>query len=225
MSKIKQIPVIVMYDLLECTCLYGLFIHSVFAICLHTLGKQQSARLAYCISVLGSSILSIVSTAYIITRIWQYGLGAFILVGDDVISKAMAMFYMMILMSDIFWGLQYYPQHFELLSGWVHHIAYIVILYYIFIFGVSRGFALCCLEEIPTLILGLGRIFPTLRNDVGFGATFFVFRVVYHGILTIVAFATPKVPWIFCWFFVAAFGLHMYWFKNWAAKYGAKLWR
>jgi hypothetical protein len=38
--------------------------------------------------------------------------------------------------------------------------------------------------EVPTMILSLGRVFPQYRQDLAFGLSFFVFRIVYHSWLT-----------------------------------------
>jgi hypothetical protein len=41
-------------------------------------------------------------------------------------------------------------------------------------------FVVLCLEELPTFLLGLGTLYPCLRTDLGFGLTFFFFRLLVH---------------------------------------------
>jgi hypothetical protein len=36
---------------------------------------------------------------------------------------------------------------------------------------------------VPTVVLSLGKIFPSMRNDWLFGATFFLTRICYHAFL------------------------------------------
>ena len=86
----------------------------------------------------------------------------------------------------------------------------------------AGGFTLCMIEEIPTFLLALGSIFPSCRTDIGFGITFFIFRVLYHGyVLCFQIYFGVHMFAVTITFFSML--LHVFWFYGWASKYGKKL--
>jgi hypothetical protein len=76
---------------------------------------------------------------------------------------------------------------------------------------------LSCLEELPTLILGVGSIVPALRSDMGFGASFFVLRIVYHGFLMSQSLYVRVDP-IQSGLFGLTMIMHFFWFKGWVVS-------
>jgi hypothetical protein len=83
----------------------------------------------------------------------------------------------------------------------------------------ASSFAICLIEEIPTFLLALGKLFPLFRTNNGFGLSFFIFRIVYHTYFMTYAFYlkadTPVLV-----LFIMVFLLHVTWFQAWLKMYG-----
>ena len=78
------------------------------------------------------------------------------------------------------------------------------------------------IEEIPTFLLALGSIFPSCRTDIGFGLTFLIFRILFHGYL--LCFQIYFGVHLFAVTITAmSMLLHLFWFYGWATKYGKKM--
>ena len=74
------------------------------------------------------------------------------------------------------------------------------------------------LVEVPTLLLALGSVFSPLRTDIGFGITFFIFRVAYHAYMMMLAYHSGvDTALVGC--FIGPLCLHIFWFVNWFSKY------
>jgi hypothetical protein len=73
--------------------------------------------------------------------------------------------------------------------------------------------------ELPTFLLALGTVVPALRNNLLFGFSFFITRIVLHIYLLTYSFlsGTDSV----CNFFGSGtLVLHLHWFYGWFTKYG-----
>jgi hypothetical protein len=81
---------------------------------------------------------------------------------------------------DLVFGSFFYPNYLDLIFAWIHHLFYIVIMFFIIGDGAASLFAFLFVVEVPTFIKALGTIFPNLRSDIMFGITFFAFRIVFH---------------------------------------------
>ena len=115
---------------------------------------------------------------------------------------------------DLVFGSLFYPKQMELLSGWIHHCVYCVIMYNILKDGASSLFAFLFVVEIPTFIKALGLIYTNLRSDILFGTTFFVFRIVFHVYYSYQLFVNDyqHIYWkISCLVLV----IHSYWMYLW----------
>jgi hypothetical protein len=75
------------------------------------------------------------------------------------------------------------------------------------------------LSELPTFLLSIGSFDSSFRNDKLFGITFFITRIVYHIILTIIFRKNNTMFYLS----LAALSLHIYWFYGWFMKYGKKI--
>ena len=69
-------------------------------------------------------------------------------------------------------------------ARWFHHTCYLGFFGWLCAAGYSVGIMTTMPLEIPTMVLSLGRVFPALRQDLAFGASFLVFRIAYHSWLT-----------------------------------------
>jgi hypothetical protein len=122
------------------------------------------------------------------------------------------------LLVDSFVGNRDYHKYMCSLSGYMHHVAYLVINTLAILTNNTAFYCLYLLEELPTAILSIGSFNPSLRNDMYFGITFFLTRLLFHSILT---FMLRSNTLLFC-FAMLALGLHSYWFYCWSTKYGFK---
>jgi len=82
---------------------------------------------------------------------------------------------------DLAIGSVVYPQYVDLLTGWVHHIAYLGLMWYLHNHHVQGGFGIFLIEELPTFLLALGNVSKPWRTNVLFGGSFFVTRLCWHG--------------------------------------------
>ncbi|KAI3633333.1 hypothetical protein MIR68_008280 [Amoeboaphelidium protococcarum] len=73
--------------------------------------------------------------------------------------------------------------------------------------------------ELPTLVLSLGHVWKSLRNDKIFGFTFFSTRILFHGCM-IYKFYYLKLPIDGPWWLIVAgiYPLHLYWFNGWVRQ-------
>jgi len=142
-------------------------------------------------------------------------------VTETPLSKFLCLNFLSFLVSDVVMGVLFYAKHFHLLEGWVHHGVYIAILIKWYLSGLSPVFAFFSVEELPTLLLGLGTIDPRLRTDMGFGAAFFLTRLLWHIVGVYNACIAPKGHGARgqAWFGVVSLLLHLHWFSQWVSKY------
>jgi len=103
----------------------------------------------------------------------------------------------------------------ELLTGYVHHAIYALILTYLRQTQQSNLIYLCLPFEIPTVLMNLNRFDEQKRFTLPFGATFFLFRVLYN--LYVIA-AISDNPLHIC-VATAMLAMHTHWFRLWFSKY------
>jgi hypothetical protein len=71
------------------------------------------------------------------------------------------------------------------------------------------------------LVFIIGSVFPSMRTDLGFGATFFIFRICYHAyIFAYAIYSQVYTPIIIM--YALTLILHINWFYTWMIKYGFK---
>lgn len=113
-------------------------------------------------------------------------------------------------------GYKEYNKYLLSLSGYIHHIIYIVVSVICIKLNIIVPYILFLIEELPTLILSLGKFNNNLRSDRIFGITFFLTRIVYHIFLIIMTYRYHILIPILG---TLALCVHTYWFKNWMNKY------
>lgn len=113
-------------------------------------------------------------------------------------------------------GSKEYKKYLMSLSGYIHHIIYIIVSIICIKLNIILPYMLFLIEEIPTLILSLGKFNNNFRADNLFGVTFFLTRIVYHVFLITM---TYNYHILFPILGTLALGVHTYWFKNWLKKY------
>jgi hypothetical protein len=117
--------------------------------------------------------------------------------------------------TDCIVGYNKYHQYMCNLTGYFHHIVYIIVSVISFRINATGLYVLYLIEELPTIFLNTGRYNHLLRKDYTFGLTFFLTRIVYH------IFLTWKFKSNFMFIIMGALSLsvHCYWFRNWCSKY------
>ncbi|KIJ95923.1 hypothetical protein K443DRAFT_108043 [Laccaria amethystina LaAM-08-1] len=100
-----------------------------------------------------------------------------------MLSIAATRFFQAYLAVDLVLGSVHYPSHVHLVTGWIHHAMYIIIVELTIKRSWSHIFCLCAAMEIPTFILGFTNLYPQLRNNVFFAVSFFLTRILFHIIL------------------------------------------
>jgi len=137
-----------------------------------------------------------------------------------VLSLAVNRFFQAYLTADLMMGAAYYRAQVALVTGWIHHIVYILIVEMAIRCSWAHIFCLCASMELPTFILAISSLYPRLRSNVVFALAFFATRIMLHIVLCI-SYLFPKnrehatkgsfVPSILL---ACIFPLHALWFRG-----------
>jgi hypothetical protein len=133
-------------------------------------------------------------------------------------GKVVILYFSAFLIMDIYIGNKEYPSYMKSLSGNFHHGIYTCVNMISLYYGVYPIYLLHMLSELPTFLLSIGSFDSSFRNDKLFGITFFMTRIFYHIILTIIFRKNNTMFYLS----LAALLLHLYWFYGWCVKYGKK---
>jgi len=117
--------------------------------------------------------------------------------------------------TDCIVGYNKYHKYMCNLTGYFHHIVYIIVSIVSFRINAAGLYMLYLIEELPTIFLSTGSYNQLLRKDYTFGLTFFLTRIVYHIFLT----WKFKTNFMFITMGALSLSVHSYWFKNWCSKY------
>jgi hypothetical protein len=132
---------------------------------------------------------------------------------ESIYTRIVALYFQSYVLSDIIIGSVYYPKEITKVTGYIHHTLYFVTIYFILIWNLSPLFVLVGVEEIPTIVLGMGHIYKSQRRDLLFGFTFFTTRILLHSVFTVLVYASYAQPyWIMA---LGVFPLNLYWFYMW----------
>ncbi|EDR04263.1 uncharacterized protein LACBIDRAFT_304801 [Laccaria bicolor S238N-H82] len=102
-----------------------------------------------------------------------------------MLSIAATRFFQTYLAVDLVLGSVHYPSQLQLVTGWIHHALYIIIVELTIKRSWTHIFCLCAAMEIPTFVLGFTNLYPHLRSNVFFAVSFFLTRILFHIILAI----------------------------------------
>jgi len=124
------------------------------------------------------------------------------------------------LVVDLMAGAAFYRSQVSMLTGWIHHPIYILIVEVVIRRSWSHMFCLCAAMEIPTFVLGISSLYPQLRNNVMFAVTFFATRIVLHAVLAFSYYsfenrlATTDGSLVPAFILALIFPLHLTWFAG-----------
>ena len=96
---------------------------------------------------------------------------------DDALARYLALFFLAYCICDCLVASVHY--HSQVTIGYTHHIFYACLLIYLLVTDQANLFAICALEELPTIVLCLYRL---MGSDLpaSWGPIFFGARVTYH---------------------------------------------
>lgn len=198
---------------------------------------KNDRKLAWVISLVNSSTMMTAGIVYCLAKYRQYpdfftldSSYRYALHSVDNFSALVCIWFALANIFDIIVGSLFYPKHLDPLTAYVHHTVAIWMTYagttgngiFVQVEVFASYFMVMTLVEVPTFLLALGAVFPSLRTDIGFGVTFFIFRLVYLVWMFYCTYILQGSMTIM----VLAFGffiLHIFWFSNWISKYGSKL--
>jgi len=101
------------------------------------------------------------------------------------LSVTISRFFQSYLAMDLTMGAVYYRSQVGLLTGWIHHPVYILIVELAIRRSWTHIFCLCAAMEIPTFFLGFMTLHPDFRSNTTFAIAFFFTRILLHIILCI----------------------------------------
>ncbi len=120
------------------------------------------------------------------------------------------LFFMAYLVADIVVGFNFYPGWLTCVSGYLHHIVYLVWGAQLLHMQRAELFILFMLMEIPTFIQSVGRSFDDYKSTTLFGVSFFLMRIVYHMYMIMQIWDV----FILREFAILAFIIHCLWFYD-----------
>lgn len=206
------------------------FVFTVAGITAVVVFPNDKRKMAWVISLVNAFVLTFAAGSYFIVKVPTFmhdGRAAFHTV--DNVSALISIWLCLANAFDLLFGLIFYRTHLDPLTAYVHHTLYIWITITAFTGNggfanfepFSGGLAALLVEELPTLLLALGSVFPSLRTDLGFGLTFFLFRIMFHAAMmaySIHSGVSTLVTILYC----VTMSMHVFWFYSWASKYGKK---
>lgn len=210
------------------TALYLLY----FSLCLALIKEKK--RLAWCISLLNSSVTTLICIAYALVKTLA-SRGLFnahptleMIHGNDDVSTVTCLMFLCVNLLDLLLGLVFYRSCLGIMTTYVHHTLYMWLMVFLLTGNggftstptpFSMAFIWCLVEEFPTFLLALGSVFPSYRADLLFGVSFFLLRLVYHCYLFLLMVRLQTYsPILFL--YGLTFVMHLEWFRAWFTKYG-----
>lgn len=145
---------------------------------------------------------------------------------DSWVSRPITLAFAANMLLDLAIGSADYRTNLRVDTGWVHHAVYLCIAYWLLSTGRCTLLLAQSVNEVPTMLLGLGSIWAHLRLDLGFGVIYFFTRILYFGSSVATGFVgnhqhsnPPLFPPALLWGGCAIFALHSKWFSDWMASF------
>jgi len=182
-------------------------------------GRMDRKGVSYVMSLLNAGAMTASAAWTFMPRFLEVGFDLERLFLDSRLSRFACTFFLAFCLLDLLLGSVCYREQVELLTGWIHHLAYAWLMWHVLWHHISDAFCLFLVEELPTFLLALGNVSRPLRTNWLFGGSFFVTRLVWHGYLLWAFLSTRGELPITLWPLVlATFGLHAHWFSGWTRQ-------
>ena len=134
---------------------------------------------------------------------------------EEPVSRHLCLFFLAYCGVDSVLGALHYPEQIDV--GYYHHALYSVLLCYLLHTRQTLLFAICGVEELPTLLVGGNHLLGDGGNPrFGVGVVFFLTRVSYHCWIT--ARALDRLDPLLYWVSSVLLITHVGWFQSYLAK-------
>lgn len=176
--------------------------------------EHDVKKSAWFLSWIMSVILSIISLPILFRMVQMSSEDlVYFIMGETFLSVTLSFGFIMYCISDMICGFFSYKKEFRMLEGWIHHIFYIVSLLIFLYLKMSNAFMAFIWCEIPTAILSTGILLPSLRNNILYCATFYLFRIFGFAYFAIRFYLHCDAIILYCSFIptLLIFVSHLYW--------------
>ncbi|KAJ1953867.1 hypothetical protein EC988_002748, partial [Linderina pennispora] len=195
-------------------CIGFLVSSAAFNVIFHSIRYQGALttekQLAWILTFTTCVVVTTGSLPYVATLIAS-GFDVSKIVYTDTFSQMLIGLFLAYLFWDLALGLVYYRSTISVLTGYIHHTLYIVIVLYLAAHGVSAIFVLMCYNELPTIVLALGHMRKEWRSDILFALTFFLTRILMHVIMMVKFYRYSEFRFIWK-LMLLVLPMHLYWF-------------
>ena len=134
---------------------------------------------------------------------------------DSPAGNVVIAFFMSYLIVDLVLGSIHYPTQMGLVTGWIHHTLYLILLPILVSSKLSGAFMICAFLEFPTIFLALGNLNEKYKTEYLFGISFFATRIVFHiyyGYRIHITTPDLLLP------ILITIPLHLQWFYSWCSR-------
>jgi len=215
----------------------GINLVVLLAICIY--GKRNfkdERKLAWVMSAFSSGFMTVMGVIYLyvkhadFVRLIHFQQGGWsIYHGVSNVGALICLWFGMANVIDLLFGLLFYRKQLGLITAYIHHTVFIWMMVaastgnggFLTVHQFTPAFCSMLIEELPTFLLALGSINSSFRTDLGFGLTFFLLRIVYHGYFFVYAYYS-KCDSVVIALFTLTMAMHVNWFYAWVTKYGMK---
>jgi hypothetical protein len=196
---------------------------------------KEPKRLAWFISLINSGLLTLLGFYYLYYKV-STDSDFFVMKAENAVHFTgrtdfcvlICLWFALANIFDIAVGLVYYRKYLGLLTAYIHHSVFIWIMFtsttgnglFVEVTPFCPTFITLIIEELPTFLLALGSIFPEFRTDIGFGVTFFLFRIALHAYFFIYVVKVQAQTTVITLFTLTML-MHLNWFYSWVTKYGS----
>jgi hypothetical protein len=182
---------------------------ALFATLKHSKQYQQKARIY--ISLINAAFLSVLSTHSFYNKT-LHGPVDFLAQKEQTWLTDYTIGYFV---SDLFLGHFFDKQNLNIITGYIHHTAFIALLYHIKFTHESNLIYMLLPFEIPTMILDINHLTKGAYSNVAFGVSFVSCRLLYN-LYVIRAFYHYYTPYSIIT--TLLFLIHSLWFYQWVDK-------
>lgn len=172
-------------------------------------------RLGWVLTLL-SALVSLGGCAPLVLEGARRGWPPELLYANDRLSRVLVRFFVTYLCWDSLLALTDYPT----VGGLTHHLPYLLFMGLSLWHSCPGMFVAFMPMELSTVFLASGIAWPQARNDLAFGLTFFLGRLVYHVWLWLRLYHTRASSPFLVWpFALLPYFIHLFWFFKWLRNY------
>jgi len=216
----------------------GFYLAVLLVVCILGKAKYKDERkLAWVVSAFTSGLMTILGAVYLYVKqadlpkvLYFQPNGWSVFHGINNVGALACLYFGIAMAVDLSFGLLFYRRQLGILTAYIHHTVFIWMMIvavtgnggFLKMHQFTPAFCSMLIEEIPTFLLAAGSIDSRFRTDIGFGLTFFLFRICYHGYFFAYCFYS-KCDTAILVLYSLTMTMHVNWFYTWVTKYGMKL--